>query len=346
MCIRDSPYTPPIANPLNPIGPEDPTSILPTTPGSGVVDGGDTDTTPTFDLSANRVTCPEGEFIVYTVNTSNVESGTILYYTMSGNDITSGDIINGSLNGSMVVSNNKATVTVGIADDGVVEDEEVLRFTLNGKGKFVDVSIITADDQDTDDFDNGVGDGLETIFSPFEPPSIDPDKIITDENGGIIEIPVDKPGDPWAEAPYVFIGGNGHGAAALALLDENGFLTEIRVKRPGYGYKKNLASDLDVRCIIDSFTILRPGIGYTEVPKMYVDGELGVAEAVINEDGFVIGARILDRTRTFDKFPAIDIIGGNGYGAKLLPSLACLDTDALSTVGATKIGTGQYIDCP
>ena len=80
--------------------------------------------------------------------------------------------------------------------------------------------------------------------------------------------------------------------------------------------------------------------------SLYVDGELGVAEAVINDDGFVIGARILDRTRTFSKFPAIDIIGGGGYGAKLLPSLACLDTDALSTVGATKIGTGQYIDCP
>ena len=74
----------------------------------------------------------------------------------------------------------------------------------------------------------------------------------------------------------------------------------------------------DVRCIIDAFTIARPGIGYTSVPDMYVNGELGVAEAVINDDGFVIGARILDRTRTFDKFPAIDIIGGGGYGAKLI----------------------------
>jgi hypothetical protein len=91
---------------------------------------------------------------------------------------------------------------------------------------------------------------------------------------------------------------------------------------------------------------LRPGIGYTEPPEMYINGEIGVAEALINGDGFVVGARILDRTRTFDKFPAIDIIGGNGYGAKLLPSLACLDTDSLSTIGATKIGTGQYIDCP
>ena len=131
-----------------------------------------------------------------------------------------------------------------------------------------------------------------------------------------------------------------------ALLDENGFLTEIRLQSNGFGYKKNLAADQGVRCIIDAFTILRPGVGYTEVPDLYVNGELGVAEAVINDDGFVIGARMLDKTRTFDEFPAIDIIGGNGYGAKLLPSLACLDTEGLANVGATRIGTGQYIDCP
>ncbi|BCU93976.1 MAG: hypothetical protein CM15mV3_2620 [Caudoviricetes sp.] len=43
---------------------------------------------------------------------------------------------------------------------------------------------------------------------------------------------------------------------------------------------------------------------------MYVNGELGIAEAVINDDGFVIGARILDRQITFEEFPAVDIIGG------------------------------------
>ena len=68
-------------------------------------------------------------------------------------------------------------------------------------------------------------------------------KIITDDNGGIIEIPVDKPGDPWAEPPYVFIGGEGFGAVGTALLDEDGFLTEIRVQANGYGYKKNRAVD-------------------------------------------------------------------------------------------------------
>ena len=142
------------------------------------------------------------------------------------------------------------------------------------------------------------------------------------------------------------MGGEGSGATATALLDEKGFLTEIRVQSPGFGYKLNRSFDNDVRCIIDSFTILRPGIGYTSVPDMYVNGELGIAEAVINNDGFVIGARILDRQITFEEFPAVDIVGGGGYGAKLLPSLACLDTDALSTIGSTRIGTGQYIDCP
>ena len=74
--------------------------------------------------------------------------------------------------------------------------------------------------------------------------------------------------------------------------------------------------------------------------------KIGVAEAIINDDGFVVGARILDRQRIFQELPEISIIGGGGFGAKLLASLACLDTEQLSTIGATKIGTGQYIDCP
>ena len=330
-------------NPLPP--PSDDDNVIPTTPPGADEDDLD-NTTPSFALNANRSICPEGEFIIYTITTENVVDGTIVYYTLSGVDITSGDIVGGSLTGTEVIVGGKASVTVGIEDEGVVEEAETLTFTLNGKGVSVDVLITSAKDLSLDDFDTGIGDAPENTYLPFEFPSIDPGNIITDENGGIIEIPVDKPGDPWAEPPYVFIGGNGFGAVGTALLDSKGYLTEIRMQTNGFGYKKNLAKDKGVRCIIDAFTISRPGVGYTSVPDLYVDGELGVAEAVINDDGFVIGARILDRTRTFEKFPAIDIIGGGGYGAKLMPSLACLDTDALTTIGATKIGTGQYIDCP
>ena len=55
---------------------------------------------------------------------------------------------------------------------------------------------------------------------------------------------------------------------------------------------------------------------------------------------------MLDRTKVFNSFPEIVIVGGGGYGARLLPSLVCLDTDGLSKLGSTKIGTGRYVDCP
>ena len=344
------PYDPYKPDPVDPFVPiDDPsTSDLPDNP--NITDeetGEEVDVTPTYEVTANRITCPEDEFIIYTITTTNVANGTILYYNLTGTNITAADIVGGQLSGAFVVTENKSNVTVGIAEDNTIEDEETLTFSITGKGASVDVLITTDSNQTIDDLDDGVGDTPETVFEEFKPPTVNIEDVITDDNGGIIEIPVDDPGDAWAEPPVVFVGGEGSGATAVGLLDGNGFLTEIRVQSPGFGYKLNLASDNDVRCIIDSFTILRPGIGYTSVPDMYVNGELGIAEAVIDPDtGFVIGARILNRELTFDRFPAVDIVGGGGYGARLLPSLACLDTDALSTIGSTKIGTGKYIDCP
>ena len=344
------PYDPYKPDPVDPFVPiDDPsTSDLPDNP--NITDeetGEEVDVTPTYEVTANRITCPEDEFIIYTITTTNVANGTILYYNLTGTNITAADIVGGQLSGAFVVTENKSNVTVGIAEDNTIEDEETLTFSITGKGASVDVLITTDSNQTIDDLDDGVGDTPETVFEEFKPPTVNIEDVITDDNGGIIEIPVDDPGDAWAEPPVVFVGGEGSGATAVGLLDGNGFLTEIRVQSPGFGYKLNLASDNNVRCIIDSFTILRPGIGYTSVPDMYVNGELGIAEAVIDPDtGFVVGARILNREITFEKFPAIDIVGGGGYGAKLLPSLACLDTEALSTIGSTKIGTGKYIDCP
>lgn len=340
------PYDPEPIDPFVPI-PDPPTDDLPDDPNVPDVpeeEDDDTVLSPTFNVTANRTTCPEGEFIIYTITTTNLDNGTILYYNLSGNGITGSDIVGGKLSGRFIINSNQAKVTVGIEEDNEIEDIETLTFSITGKGASVDVLITVSDDQDIDDIDDGVGDKPETVFEEFRPPTVGPP--ITDDRGGIIEIPIDDPGDAWLEPPIVIIGGEGTGATGTALLDESGVVTEVRVQSSGFGYKKNLATDNDVRCIIDSFTILRPGIGYTSVPDLYVNGELGVAEAVINDDGFVIGARILNRELTFDRFPAVDIIGGGGYGAKLLPSLACLDTAALSTIGATKIGTGKYIDCP
>lgn len=315
------------------------------------------DTLPRYTVTANKSSYREGEFIIYTISTKNVENGTILYYTLSGNEITSEDVIDQKLTGNFVINNNTAKVTVGLEEDGVVEEEEILRFTINNTGALVDVLIVSDDNTSFEDFDDSEGDTVENSYESFRDPEfgtspdpsnpgINPNQIITDSNGGIISIPVANPGDPWQEPPYIFIGGEGIGAVATPLLDSNGFITEVRIKSPGYGYKLNLASDVGVRCIIDTFTVTKPGIGYTSKPDIYINGELNVAEAIINDDGFVIGARILDRTKTFPEFPSIQIVGGGGYGAKLLPSLVCLDTEGLVNNESTKIGTGRYVDCP
>ena len=186
---QQDPYTIQPKNPLEPIPEPTPGDLnQPSTPGNQTLPDAEPTLIPSYVVRANRTSCPEGEFIIYTITTENVENGTIVYYTLLGNNITTNDIVGGSLTGEFVVNNNEAKVTVGIAEDGVVEDEETLTFTLNGKGASVDVLIITRDDLEIGDYDEGVGDTPENQFSPFEPPSVDPSKIITDDNGGIIEI--------------------------------------------------------------------------------------------------------------------------------------------------------------
>ena len=82
--------------------------------------------------------------------------------------------------------------------------------------------------------------------------------------------------------------------------------------------------------------MLRPGLGYTSPPLVFVDGRSDIAEAVINEDGFVVSLKIKDRTTTFASTPEVVIVGGEGYGAKFIPSLVCLDTEELEVVGSTQ----------
>lgn len=349
----DEPYDPVVDKPINPIAGTPPVFDDETFPPNQGDTGDSTSIAPgsdptkqTFFVSANRNVCPEGEFIVYTITTTNVDNGTIVYYALNGTGITGDDIIGGSLTGSFVIADGSAKVTVGIEDDGVVEEAEILTFSLVSQAASVDVLIVEAIEKSIEDFEDGVGDSPETVVEPFKPPTINIPDVITDENGGIIDIPVDDPGDPWAEPPFVFISGQGHGATATGLLDEDGFLTEIRVLSPGFGYKKNLADNNGKRCIIDTFTAVKPGVGYVTKPEIFINDEPGLAEVIVNDDGFVIGARILDKTKVFSGFPDVKVIGGGGFGARLLPSLVCLDTDGLSEIGSTKIGTGRYVDCP
>ena len=92
--------------------------------------------------------------------------------------------------------------------------------------------------------------------------------------------------------------------------------------------------------------MIAPGIRYTESPTVYINGEEGIAQAIIDSRGYMISVQILDRTIKYTETPKVKIIGGGGSGAIALPNMICLDPDDLAERGSVKIGTGKYIDCP
>ena len=79
---------------------------------------------------------------------------------------------------------------------------------------------------------------------------------------------------------------------------------------------------------------------------MYVDGVAGRAEAIIDERGYVISVRHTDRSTTYNEIPTIKFVGGGGSGARVVPSVVCLDNKEYEDQGYAKIGTGRYVDCP
>ena len=170
---------------------------------------------------------------------------------------------------------------------------------------------------------------------------------VTDEDGSIIYVPVDYKGNKsYQVAPKIKINGSGYGAAGIALLDEDGFLSEVRITRIGVGYKVNTPEDSLFNCVIDSFTVIRPGLNYQTPPTIFIDGNPDIAEAIINEDGYLAGVNVLNRSVTFDTIPEVVVVGGGGIGAFALPSFICLPPEELEQQGYVKIGTGKYIDCP
>ena len=305
---------------------------------------------PTFTVTADRSTVKEGEFVTFTIVASNVAAGTPYDYVLFGGNITPSDLTSNTLNGTFIVEDfgtYSAKVVIGIkVDADLSEDEETLIFAISGTGAQATV-VISSDlvglsDEDKLNFQNlAENDGGDVINQLPET-----GEIITDGDGGILEIPIIKSGTRFIERPAVFITGEGYGATGEVLLDNDGFAKEIRIADPGSGYKLNRSSSAGKECIIDSFTMISPGQRYKSTPTVYINKSKDVAEAEINTDGQVIAIRIKDRTITFDEYPEVIISGGGGLGAKFIPSFTCLDPDARVKIGSAKVGTGSYIDCP
>ena len=286
-------------------------------------------------VTADKLLYKEGETITYTVTTQNISNGTKLNYSMFGTNITPEDIVGGSLYGSFTVINNEAKIYVGIEEDGKFESDETLSFTIINTTASADVIIVSEDEEDPIDDE------------PITDPCLDAPIFgtpITDENGAIISIPIIDSPCPYQEPPRIIITGNGIGSSAIPLLDDRGYVSEVRVTRTGTNYKQNKPDGL--MCVIDSFTLLNPGRGYTEAPEVFINGQPNLAEARVNSDGYVYSVQILDRSLEFYEIPEIVIQGGGGSGARVLPSIICKDGRELERLGYAKIGTGKYIDCP
>lgn len=294
---------------------------------------------PTYSLQSDKFQYEEGETIIYTVTTTNVADGTTLQYSLFGETITPSDITTGSLYGTFVVINNQAKFYVTVEKDSVIENDEALRCVISGTNAFADVIIqgqITSEDNKPDD---------KIVKEPcYKQPIFGTP--ITDGKGSIISIPVLDSGCPYQEPPKIIITGGGYGASAIALLNDKGLVSEVRVTRGGIGYLKKTALEANLSCVIDSFTLLNPGRGYTSEPEVYLNGIPNLARARINERGFVYSVEIVDRQTKYTELPEVTIIGGGGSGARVIASLSCLDIAELERNGYAKIGTGKYIDCP
>ncbi len=300
---------------------------------------------PTTDVSisvrTDKQIYKEGEDIVFTIESEGYTEGRQFQYIIYG-DVSAEDFIGDTLQGTFKLKEDTAKVTIGIKDDGIIEDDEVFYFKIVDTAASCSATIERAErfirDDDGDDDPTGEKDPGDHK----KPESDDP---ITGDDGSIISVPIKETGDAYAEAPRVIFSGEGFGATGIALLDDKGFVSEIRVTRGGLGYKRNLPEDSDLRCIIDSFTMIAPGIKYTSAPDVFINGLRGGAIAEIDDRGYVISVKIIDRKTSYSSTPIVKIIGGGGSGAIFKPSMVCLDTQEINTVGLVKIGTGRYIDC-
>ncbi len=335
------PYTPPFTSPGG-----TPVEIQPVTGGTTIdpiTDPIDTTTTPpvtiitdefSINVTSDKLQYKEGEFITFDITSQNVPNGTLFGYSLFGSDLTQSDIVGGNLYGTFTVESNKSVVVIGVAEDSEVEGIEDLQFSVNGTGAVANVQIL----------------GQEEKLTSPKPPYTDPgfkeptigDPIV-DDGGRIIEIPIDDPGDPYILPPKIAITGQGWGAIAVPLLDVNGRVSEVRITQRGSNYVTNKPQGLD--CVLDSLTLVRPGLQYTVPPTVYINGNSSLVSARINDDGLVSGFDVIDRTTVFTEAPKVEIVG-DGFGAFAVASLVCLDTDTRDLLGYAKVGTGRYVDCP
>jgi hypothetical protein len=287
-----------------------------------------------YDLSVDKTLVFEGEFITFTLiaNGGLVPDGTIFNYFIFG-DITADDIVNQEIAGQMIMNGNVATKTISIAEDGEVEGAEVSTFNVLETGSTVPFTIIGTETEALPEGDT---------IPAFVPPVIGEPEVCPD--GRVMDVPILEKGDAYIVPPVIIIEGAGYGASAIAELDSEGYLAKVKVQRSGIGYVPNRTR---TRCVISDVLVANPGNGYYGTPTVFVNGRSNIAKA-ITENGIVTGIDITAKTQTFECTPRIEIVGGDGLGAKAFAIMECRDDTQFESFnqGIAPFGTDEVIDCP
>jgi hypothetical protein len=284
-----------------------------------------------YSLTSDKTTVAPGEKITFTLTdlSGTISNGTSYDYIIFG-VVQTKDFVGDTISGTMIMNNGVAVKTIQISDSVSFTGSRSVTFNVAAKSKLFNI----------------LNEKEATPTPPpptFKPPIIGNPEV--DDEGKIIDIPIEDPGDPYVFPPFIKIYGTGVGASAKAVLDDSGKLTKVLIQRPGRGYTPNKSTSK--QCVIDGFVIIRPGLGYKTAPKIYVDGDSNVARAIINENGYVVDVQVINKTRTFAKFPEI-IVEGVGAGAKVIPSLACLDNKNFVALvnEVAPSGAAEVVDCP
>jgi hypothetical protein len=289
----------------------------------------------TYSLTADKTRVRQSETISFTLRllSGSVPDGTVFNYFMFG-FIQASDFANGINTGRMTMIDGVATANITISSQISIADEEEVLFSVTEAGLSRQFIIYNQN---------------PVVTTPTEPPRsfVPPTLGIpeVDGEGRIIYIPIVDPGDPYVRPPFINIAGTGSGASATALLDDSGRLTKIKIERPGRNYVPNKSNKTS--CVIDGFVVIRPGSGYTSEPTVTVNGEQGIARAIIR-DGFVVDLEVINKTKTYEDFPAVRVFGGGGSGTRVISSLSCLERETYEefALSVAPSGEAQVIDCP
>lgn len=292
---------------------------------------------PEYEISVVPRIVRAGDSFRVVLNTRNIPNNTAIPFYIFGPNLQASDLEEGSFTGIFIISDNYAIYNFKVSDTvSFVEDELVFAALYNGAAatEFVIKGNYTPVVEDT---------------IPLEPePPVACPPIISEE-GQILSIPICKPGSRYITPPDVFIQseGNGFGASAVAVLDDDGYVNEIRVVRAGRGYPPAPPTD-NLRCVITGFTIVKGGFGYSTPPIVLVDGDSTIAEAVVS-NGVLVDIKVKQKTKEFLDNPTVRILASTtGLGAIAVANISCLDREEVNTladiVGPTPVG--EYIDCP